>query len=177
MQIVAKPMPAGVIVCDGGREVREDWATRQGNSRTKTSSDTIQKASNQITIATHSLLFSTDRGLKSAKAARVVPNWDTHVIVPVVVTTANLSVIRFNPQAVDRFYGTIAAKDAQMIEVDSLIYQHPLSSELSLHPGTDEGRARAVLELPNKPTIIRQIYIVRSSYFEKFLSDLAREYP
>jgi hypothetical protein len=162
-------------VADEAREVRGDYLRYKNNhDKTKTSNTAIADAAHQVALASQFIFLEEAKfGRALASSPRSVPMpRRKHVLFPLIVTTANLFVCRFDPADVDSHTGTIAPENTSLVSVDRIIYEYPLPRHLNSEPS---DVAEAVLSNSIELFLRRHIIVVHSAALTQVLSDLSQD--
>ncbi len=116
------------VVAGEAREARENYQPGQ----TSTHAVEISEASYQVALAAHSVITDERRFAEIRATALQQPPalFRSHVLLPVIVTTARLFVARFNPSDVDAATGEIATKSVTLDPVESIYFEYPLPRHL-----------------------------------------------
>ena len=150
------------IVSDA-RETRENYQSHKQQNKTKTSNAAITDAAMQVALATHSIhaeetRWAQDRASNPLRQSPPPPPLHPNtVIVPMIVTTARLSVCDFRAIDVNGATGEISFGDVTLSPVPRVVYEFPLPRYLHTHSPEPESGMR------------RHIVIVNSSCFAEFL--------
>ena len=111
-------------------DARETKGTFTGNAKkdfTRTSNAAITDAANQVTIAfkdlfsAHSLQYN-----KSLFDGKDAPNFERHIFIPCIVTSARLFHCIFDPTDVDGRTGEIASDKVHLAEIPFAVFEYPL---------------------------------------------------
>ncbi|HXQ29780.1 MAG TPA: hypothetical protein VN848_10970, partial [Gemmatimonadales bacterium] len=119
------------IVADACREVRGTWDSKDTREFTKTSSKAISDAAHQVAIGVQALIQEQvtvwgDHAVRQGKS----PPWEWNTFLPVIVTTANLKVLTFDPGDVDAKSGTLDSAQTRLLDVKWLVYLYPIPRHL-----------------------------------------------
>lgn len=110
-----------------GRELKGEWEDQRSQdpkTSWKTSSDRIEKACDQIAIATNSIRLR----LSQNKDPFPTHGGTPHFILPIVVTSARIFYCSLKLE--DSVKAEIAASEVHFEEVPSVVIRHPLASHL-----------------------------------------------
>jgi hypothetical protein len=155
------------IVADGGRETKGNYLSynKQKSDKTKTSNAAITEAAKQIALAT--LAITKEESYRAAEARtnamQALPK--RTVIIPIIVTSAQLFVCEFDPQDVNIETGEIPFAKAKLSNIQNyVIYQYPLPNHLH------SDLIRAIDRRSVEKFVRRDIVVVQSAQFSNFLS-------
>jgi hypothetical protein len=153
--------PPSGLVADHASETRgsyDDPKTRKKNTRTSTHA--INDACHQVAIATQAIVHEE----QSKLLGRPESMQTVMTFMPLIVTTARLHVLEFDPSKVSAETGEIPRKDARLKPVQALQYLYPIPRHLQFGGGPKVPWYQ-LMKLP--------ISIVNSRHFRDFLSGLA----
>lgn len=153
------------------REVRGDYASQKGGSKTKTANSAIQDASYQVALANRAIVQEDGELLKRARGSgnHPKPPWNRKNYLPVIVTTANLYRVDFAASEVDISTGEIARSAARLVAVDSLVYEYPLPKHLQ-HTPADPLPSLSGTEIEAFTRM--DIIVVNAKHLRDLLNDL-----
>jgi hypothetical protein len=167
---IARMTTSSPVVTDA-REVRGDYAKHQGGNKTKTSNESIQGAAYQVALAARAIVNEENQLLNKARGSpeHPVPPWLKKFYVPVICTTAELYVVKFDSNSVSIINGEINLDQAQLSPTSSVLFEYALPKHLQLAPANPLD----VLKSGNSETFSRMhIFVVQPEALVGFLSDL-----
>lgn len=152
-------LPSFSAIADVGRETKSQYSSIENKTKTKTSNAAIYDAAKQVSIATSSIWTA------EAVAIMELQRPNATFIIPVIVTTARLSVCNFDVKDVDKATGEIPFTRAHLSPVDRyIVYEFPLPPALQSKFNKYEP------EVMKPDSLIRRhILIVQADHFEQFL--------
>jgi hypothetical protein len=152
-------------VADHASETRGTYDDKTSRKNTKTSAQAINDACHQLAIATQAIVHEDRNRLVSdyQRSDGWRPKKALLNFVPVIVTTARLFILEFDPSKVSAETGEIDRKDAKLEPVEWLDYLYPIPRHLQF--GGPDLPWYQLMKLP--------IAIVGSRHFRKFLTQLA----
>ncbi len=117
-------------VASEARETRGSYQAYRGHrdEKTKTANSAITQAATQVALATRAIVaeeLEHTEALRQANASPLAP-FRRQMVLPVIVTTANLRVCEFDPSQIDSRTGEIAYSDVRLEPVPALVYEYPL---------------------------------------------------
>jgi hypothetical protein len=135
--IVRRPLVLdNVSVADEGREARGNYREhKRGDSKTRTANAAISEAAYQVALGAQALAWEEEdraEAFDETERVHVLPErtWRDQTFVPVILTTANLKIASFMPDAVDPATGEIAYSDVTLSDAPYLIYDYALPRHL-----------------------------------------------
>lgn len=150
------------VKCDNAIELKGDWHDEKNS--TKTGTARIQEACYQVNLACQALCTNQKHDLRALRGIST----SKHLVVPTIITTANLLVADESASQVDHRTGETDRLDYK--EVDFVIYECPLTSRLQFYI-SDRSRPLDVNRIHHLTS--RDILIINSQNMEKTLSILA----
>lgn len=119
--VVRRLIASSLRVTDEARETRGNYAEhKKGETKTRTANAAISEAAYQAALGLQALLWEERHRARTVDASERdwgPREWRDHVFLPVVLTTANLKVAAFDPQAVDAATGEIQYDDVTLEDV------------------------------------------------------------
>lgn len=106
------------------REVAPQYKGKESSVTHKSTTNNIDDACYQISIATQCMLLEHNNLLNHASGKT------NHVVIPVVVTTANLYMAKFERTDVDSSTGCIDNCKVEYLPRDFIVYEYPLRNHL-----------------------------------------------
>jgi hypothetical protein len=166
------------------RETRGSYQGYKKNDKTRTANAAISDAAYQVALGMQSILYDQIKTIQeiSLTSSRK-PLWSHQILLPIIVTTANLFTCESNPSDVDPKTGEIHPYDkARLIPQDYLLFEYPLPRHLQLLPEYFPNDNLLLPELIRKmrveafkkkidPTRM-YIIIMNSGYFARFLKEI-----
>jgi hypothetical protein len=152
-------------------ETRGNYTEYKGGNKTKTSNAAISQAAHQIALATKAIYSEelNNNKILSVKSANSEMPFAHQIFIPVILTTAELFVCRFETKDIDQNTGEIPFSKASLEEQPYLLYEYPLPVHFH-SPPLDKV---AVLKTGNYDFGTRMdILVVNSSKLPEFLSKL-----
>jgi hypothetical protein len=134
--IVSFEYPPSGLVADHASETRgsyDDPKTRKKNTRTSTHA--INDACHQVAIATQAIVHEEQSKLLGHPESMQT----VMTFMPLIVTTARLHVLEFDPSKVSAETGEIPRKDARLKPVQALQYLNPIPRHLQFGGGPIPG--------------------------------------
>lgn len=126
-------LPLAVPLCVAAREVRSDYAARKVHNWSKTSNAAIRDAAEQVATAHRALVDGDFRRASRNSESKQARRWpERRVFIPVIATTAELLVCRFDAGDIDPATGEIPLSSATFEPAGALIYEYPLPPRLQL---------------------------------------------
>jgi hypothetical protein len=162
-------LPVEATACSVGRELRGDYAARKTQNWTLTSNTAIREAAMQVATADRILVWDDwSRGTKAGLTGN--QKWPAmRVFIPMIVTTAELFLCRFDPAAIDPASGELPWNAATFEAVPQLVYEYPLPPRFQLD---DEVKVYADGSFERSGTRLN-IVVVNSRAFQALLRELA----
>ena len=153
------------------REVRADYASQKGPTRTNTSNAAIHEASYQVALANRAIVHEDGELLKRARGSEKHPTapWSNKTYIPIIVTTARLYQATFIVDDVDPGTGEIPLTSATLTPVSSIVYEYPLPKHLQ-HAPADPLPALAGVE--NASFTRMDIIVVQAQSLTSMLTSL-----
>jgi len=169
--IVNMTPDSAVAVANDAREVRGNYAEKykngNRNKKTKTSNASIQEAAYQVALAARAVIHEETRLLR--KARHLAPPWQRKYCVPVICTTAQLYIAKFDPSTVNTKSGEIDFDQVTIVPTTKLLFEYPLPKHLQHAP----AHPLEVLESGNNEAFSRMhIFVVQSESLVGLLNDL-----
>lgn len=163
---------ASYKIAGEARETRGDYENYKGGNKTKTSNTAITEAANQVVLATHSIAEEHLEFLGRFEDSKNPVL--THLYLPVIVTTANLFICKFDPQNTSMTTGTISHHNVNLERQDYLFYEYPIPTHLQIK--TDEYW---YTERPEEKDryVRRHVLIINGKSFDKILDNLYSRAP
>jgi hypothetical protein len=154
------------------REVRESYLSFKGDDKkkTKTSSDTIQDAAHQVSLATQSIVEE-----EAQKIASNIPGYNVPVsqhFMPIIVTTARISICNFEPENVNLTNGELPFENVKLEEQPYLLYEYPLPRSLQFNPKNVDFIDKNYW-YRHEQMIRMHIVVIQSDSFPEFLDILS----
>lgn len=166
---IAKLYFENISKTDEARETRGSYKDYKNNAtKTKTSNSSISDAAYQVAIAAQSILVEEVLRHKHGNQ-----NWQYHLILPVIVTSARLFTCNFQPKDVDKNTGEILAKKTSLEEQPYLIFEYALPRHLQALK--DEHRELPLRKLESYMRM--QIMVVHSAKLQEFLKMIREKLP
>jgi hypothetical protein len=178
-----RPVRQFAHVASDGRETRRSYlqATKNSDRMTKTTKALIEDAARQVALARQSIV---DEDLRRAQSLAPVRSDDTlltwwtrvgwcgHIYIPLIVTTARLSVCSFDGRDVDPETGELPLDKASLLDVPELLYEYPLPVSIQ-RPSDSLGEADGQGNVPEEHARL-DVVITQSLRFPAFLTELRR---
>lgn len=154
------------------REVRGDYLSQKGGSKTKTSNSSIQEASYQVALANRAIVHEDGELLNHARASgqHATPPWSKKTYIPFIVTTARLFRVSFTASDVSLDGGEIPLSAVALEPITSVLYEYPLPKHLQ-HTPADPLPALSGLEIESFTRL--DIIVVQAESLSSFLKTLA----
>jgi hypothetical protein len=168
-------------VANDARETRSNYSAYKRGDITKTANNSVGDAAYQVALGTQATAW--DVCLRAGALRKRIQTdaiwrnerqgWDRHLFIPIIVTTASLHLIRFDPAAVNCRTGEVPYDAVTFAAVPHLIYEYGLPRHLQIGETHLEHQ-------PNDESvdIWSRLYVavVSSEYLAQFFtSDLMRE--
>lgn len=153
-------------------ETRGNYQQYKDNIKTRTSNKAITDAAHQIAIATRCIFEEEldNNKILCVKTAGVEMPYVHQIFIPVIVTTANLFICKFDPKNINPEFGEIPFTKAHLERQPYVLYEYPLP----VHFHSDPLDKAAVLKVKDKDFGKRMdILVVNSSNLPELLSKLA----
>lgn len=161
-------LPLAATACNAGRELRGDYPARKQNW-TMTSNTAIRDAALQVGTADR-ILVRQDLVRAASVAEQGAGGWpEQRIFIPMIVTTAELFLCRFDPSLIDPATGELPRESAKFEGVSELVFEYPLPPRLQLD---DEVRVYGDGSFERSGTRLN-VLIVNSRNFEAMLRKLA----
>lgn len=160
-----------ISVATDAREVRGDYVKHKGGNKTKTSNASIQEAAYQVALAARAVISEESSLLRKAEMSREhpAPPWRRKSYVPVICTTAQLYIAKFDPNTVNIKSGEIDLDQATLVPTSNILYEYPLPKHLQHEP----AHRLDVLKSGSTDAFSRMhIFVVQSESLVEFLNDL-----
>ena len=123
------------FVTDEGREVRGTYHAYSKGDKTKISNAAIVEACYQVALATQAVFVEEVRFSDALSRHPTAPMpYATKVLIPTVITTADLKVCEFDPKDVQSATGEIAYDRMALKQVDALVFEYALPRHLQNQP-------------------------------------------
>lgn len=118
------------------REVRGDYVSHKGGSKTKTSNASIQEAAYQVALANRAIVQEEGELLNRARASaqHLLPPWSRKTYIPIIVTTARLFQVSFQASDVSLSTGEVSPSSVTFEPVANILYEYPLPKHLQHTP-------------------------------------------
>jgi len=161
----------GISVATDAREVRGDYTNYKKGNKTKTSNASIQEAAYQVALATRAVTSEESRLLGKAQKSpkHPAPRWRRKSYVPVICTTAQLYIAKFDPNAVNIKSGEIDLEQATLAPTSNILFEYSLPKHLQLEP----AKPLDALKPDITETLSRMhIFVVQSESLVEFLNHL-----
>ena len=157
-----------LLFSDQGRETKGTF-NRTEKPSTKTSNAAISDAAYQVALSTQSTVYSrileSRRGTSPLNIPENRSAWN-FIVLPVILTTADLFVCDFDPGEVDPTRGEIPWNEVKLTKVPYLIYRYSMPLHLQRH-------FELYFELKtNRPDEYLRIdtFVVNAEHFKDFLN-------
>lgn len=164
---IKNPIRQSLDICYDGRELKGDYEKKNA---WKSSTERIQSACMQISIALRSFMFETFQYQFKLFFEKMDPD-DINYYIPIIITTANLFTVDYKIKDIDLGKGEIEESKPKFDSVPWLVYEYPLESYLQLKT---EGLWDYHLSDREKTRKLH-IFIVNSKALLKFLSLITPE--
>jgi hypothetical protein len=158
-----------VNVFSEARETRGDYQSFKSGQKTKTSNAAVTDAAYQVALATQAIWMEERQHSQKQATYNPIPklDYETQLIVPCIVTTAQLYSCSFDPKDVDPATGEISLEKATLKQVPFVIYEYSLPKHLQAEP-LDLVQ---VISSNNLELFVRMdILIINSSYLKDLLT-------
>ena len=163
--------PLIVPVVNDAREVRGNYPEYpKKNDKTKTSNAAIQDAAYQVALALRAIVAEEKTLREKARVSPQHPSppWKTKVYIPLIVTTAKLFTIQFEPESVKLDVGEIDFRDVKLLPTEGcVVYEYALPKHLQYAPADP-----LTLQAENRVFNRMHILIVHSEALTGVLEDL-----
>ena len=120
------------ILADDARETRGSYENVLKNIKTKTSNASVTEAAYQVVLAAHA--YANETSLKLNHANSSLSPLSHHFFLPIIVTTANLYLCKFNPNDTSLQTGEIPFQKVTFERVDRLFYEYAIPPHLQIKP-------------------------------------------
>jgi len=121
-----------LFLAGDGRETKGSYQGNKTGDFTKTSNDAITKAAYQVALATQAIVKRDFLACQPGSSRQALPT--LHYYVPVIVTTARLFRVDFDPAEVDVKTGEIPENKATRTAIKWVVYDYPLPCHLQFDP-------------------------------------------
>jgi len=169
-KVFIHPLESVGPVTDDGYETKGTYDVPTERKNTKTSTEAISNACHQVALATQGILAEEQRFMKMrAKLGSAKIPYFSETFLPLIVTTANLKTVSFDPASVDPASGTVAFDAVSLKDAKWLSYLYPLPRHLqfAFEDTLTEIDNDSLYRLAKLPIII-----IQGSAFEEFLQDV-----
>jgi hypothetical protein len=156
------PFEQAIVIADTGRETRGTYRGNKQGDKTKTSNAAITDASGQISLATLAIQKTETLRAQAYKLERKLA-----VIVPLIVTTADLLLCWFSPNDVGIDTGELLPGKGRFTKEPFVVYEYALPAYLH------EMEGYALSQDTMERYVRRHIVIVNSAHLSHFLSTYA----
>lgn len=165
-----------LIVADEAREVKGQYQKiKDEKNKTKTANTSITEATYQVALATQAIYSEEGRSIQAMGQHDQPLTYTKHLLIPMVVTTAKLSVCSFDAKDVDLASGVIPFDKVELTEQPFLIYEYPLPRSLQLTFDIDHS-SYAPHERMLKMSSRMYVFIVHSTALSDTLNVLANSF-
>lgn len=163
-------------IADEARETRGDYLKHKGGNKTKTANSSISETAMQVAVATKWIAHEEERNGNAlgTMVPTPTPAHRYHHIIPVIVTTAQLHLCRFDPSDINPATGELPWDKAELTSVPHLRFEYPMPLSIQGYPPLEEiaptvmdGRIDRLQRL--------QIVVVNSMALQGFLNDFDLE--
>ncbi|MBD2240045.1 hypothetical protein H6G35_26235 [Aulosira sp. FACHB-113] len=158
-----------VTLFSEARETRGDYQSWKSGQKTKTSNAAVTDAAYQVALATQAIWMEETQHSQKQATYNPIPqlNYETQIIVPCIVTTAQLYSCSFDPKNVNSGTGEISLDKAILQPVPFVIYEYSLPKHLQSAP-LDLVQ---VISSNNLEVFVRMdIIVINSSYLKDLLT-------
>lgn len=152
------------------RETRSDYQSFKSGQKTKTSNAAVTDAAYQVALATQAIWLEEAQNSQKQATYNPLPklDYETQLIVPCIVTTAQLYSCSFDPKDVEPSTGEISLEKANLKQVPFVIYEYSLPKHLQTAPAD----LVQVISSKNIEVFVRMdILIINSSYLKYLLTE------
>ncbi len=169
-----RSLTTDLVFCDDGRETKGDYQNiKNDRNKTKTSNAAIQDAAYQVALASRAIYneeieFSKILGSAVGHGhSPVLIPWNRQLIIPVIVTSAELFVCKFEPSDVDVRSGEIPLDKVLLRKCNELVFEYALPKHLQASPA---NLVSTLVEGKLDMFTRMHVFVVHSSYLSEFLS-------
>lgn len=157
-----------ISIADEARETRGEYAGVSKQTKTKTSNASVTEAAYQVVLAAHAIARESYEAMTAANDVNVKPD----ILIPIIVTTANLFLCQFDPDDTSLEDGQIPKEKVTLLPVSTIIYRYPIPPHAQLEIYEEPRMIQNVNNL-----IRRDVLVVNSQKFRETLSTvLFRDY-
>jgi hypothetical protein len=153
------------VLTDDARETRGSYENTSKNIKTKTSNASITEAAYQVVLAAHA--YAAEINLRISKPDPSISRLSHHLFLPVIVTTANLYLCKFQPSDTSLQTGEIPFQKVTFEPVSQLFYEYSIPPHLQIRPD-DWWLADKTKDIDKY--IRRHILVINSNNFEDSLN-------
>lgn len=182
-------LEANFIIANDARETRGDYEAlkrqleqpnNQNNQKarrnfTKTANDSITSAAHQIALATQAIIYQEKTNNEARRMSQPVvplrPPW-RHVFLPMIVTTAHLSVCHVHPEDVDLATGEVPLEKVRYERHPFLFFNYALPPALQYQLDDSRVNYRSETEIEQMARL--SILVVQSTAFPDILDHLVK---
>jgi hypothetical protein len=137
-----RPEAATVLVtwpaplANEAKETRGKYDLSKKGDTTKTANVRVRDTACQVVLATQAILEEEVRFCRALSGHQPAqpPPYKKHILIPTIVTTANLFICGFNPADIDVTLGEIPRSKATLSPRSHLLYEYPLPRSLQAPP-------------------------------------------
>lgn len=159
-----------VTLFSEAREARGDYQSFKSGQKTKTSNAAVTDAAYQVALATQAIWMEETQHSQQQAKYNPIPKlgYESQLIVPCIVTTAQLYSCSFDPKDVNPGTGEISLDKTILKQVPFIIYEYSLPKHLQVAP-LDLSQ---VISSNTFEVLVRMdILIINSSYLRYLLTE------